>query len=123
MKESPPAVRHRPVRPTCPFEELQARSLARRAVGCVAPLSATAVANAVLVLVDKSKAAAGGQGTGLEEGVCRGEGMDRGPWAGQGEDSMVLLATTAEVLSSSSSTCSRMSRTICTWCTNSTSRK
>jgi hypothetical protein len=67
------------------------RSLAWRAVGRVAPLSAiaTAVADAVFILVDESKAAAGGQGTGWEEGAGRGEGMDRGPKAGQGEDSMV----------------------------------
>jgi hypothetical protein len=57
------------MRPTCPFEKMQARSLARRAVGRVAPLSAiaTAVAGAVFVPVDESIASAGGQGTGLEE--------------------------------------------------------
>jgi hypothetical protein len=72
------------VRSTCPFEKLQVRSLAWKAIGRVVPFPAiaTAVAGSAPNLVDDSEAAAGGQGTGWEEGAGRGKGMDRGPRAG-----------------------------------------
>lgn len=78
MEEPPPAVRHRPMRPTHPFEEMQAWSLARRAVGRVASLSAIATA-------DESIASVGGPGAGLEEKAGRREEVERGSRAGPGE--------------------------------------